>query len=196
MNPSITRSRLTLIALFALFFAPILAAVLLHSEWISWQAEPAKANGELIEPVEPLGAFRLPDATGTERTASDLTGRWQLVHTALKSCTDTCRDKLALMHNIRLAQDRHRDEIGLVLLTDRRLDAATLTALRASDPSWHLFDGASGAALLERFPRVVDGAFYIVDPEANIMERFGPDADLNGVRKDLDRLLTWTVREQ
>ncbi len=196
MSSTPTRSRLTLIALFALFFAPILVAVLLHSEWIDWQADPAKANGELIDPVEPLGAFRLRDAIGVERTPADLAGRWQLVYTTTGACQNECREKLALMHNIRLAQDRHRDEIGLVLLVERSIDDATLSAIRASDPSWRVFDGDAGAALLERFPRVADGAFYIVDPQVNIMERFAPDVDLNGVRKDLDRLLTWTVREQ
>jgi hypothetical protein len=196
MSSTRTRSRLTLIALFALFFAPILTAVLLHSEWVDWQADPAKANGELIEPVEPIGSFRLEDPDGNLRTQSDLLDRWQLVYLSQSPCDDACRENLALMYNLRLAQDRHRDEIGLVLLTDRVLDQTTRKALQARGSSWTVFEDQAGAQLMARFPRAADGAFYIVDPEANIMERFRPGADLNGVRKDLDRLLTWTVREQ
>jgi cytochrome oxidase Cu insertion factor (SCO1/SenC/PrrC family) len=190
------KSRLTLIALFAVFFAPVVAAVLLHSQWISWQAPPAKAHGELIEPVVPLGTFRLADAAGNETTLDDLTGRWQLVYTTRETCGGACVETLSLMHNIRLAQDRHMDEVGLVVLSQRELDDGTLARLRAMDRGWHLFDGDAGSALLARFPDVQSGAFYIVDPDGNIMERFDPGADLNGVRKDLDRLLTWTVREQ
>jgi len=196
MSAAQTRSRLTLIALFALFFAPILVAVVLHSKWVDWQAAPARANGELIEPVEPIGNFRFDDASGIPRTRADLLGRWQLVYTSKASCTDACRENLALMYNLRLAQDRHRDEIGLVLLTDQALDEDTRSALQSDGSSWSVFETDAGAELMARFPRAEDGAFYIVDPEANIMERFRPSADLNGVRKDLDRLLTWTVREQ
>jgi hypothetical protein len=189
-------NRLVLIALFAVFFAPVLVAVLLHSEWVSWQAAPEKAHGELVDPVVPLGAFRLPDAGGNTRTRSDLTGRWQLVHARPDGCGADCVETLSLMHNIRLAQDRHRDEVGLVLLSRDVLDERTRARVQQLDPSLLAFDGEAGEALLQRFPRLAPGTFYIVDPEANIMERFGPDADLNGIRKDLDRLLTWTVREQ
>lgn len=189
-------NRLVLIALFAVFFAPVLVAVLLHSEWVSWQAAPEKAHGELVDPVVPLGEFRLPDAGGNTRTLSDLTGRWQLVHARPDGCGADCVETLSLMHNIRLAQDRHMDEVGLVALSQRDVDDGTLARLRAMDRGWHVFDGDAGSALLARFPDVQSGAFYIVDPDGNIMERFDPGTDLNGVRKDLDRLLTWTVREQ
>lgn len=191
-----TRNRLTLIALFALFFVPILAAVLLHSEWITWQADPDRAHGELIQPVVPLGEFRLTDAEGRSRTADDLVGRWQLVHVALDGCNAACLDRLILMRNLRIAQDRHADEIGLLLITNAEFDEPAPTPLGGHDAGWTIFDGAAGAQLLARFPEAADGTFYIVDPEANIMERFPPGVDLNDVRKDLDRLLTWTVREQ
>jgi hypothetical protein len=189
-------NRLVLVALFAVFFAPVLIAVLLHSEWISWQAAPDKAHGELIEPVVPLGSFRLPDAGGTPRTADDLEGRWQLVHVRPTGCDAGCEETLSLMHNIRLAQDRHQDDVGLVLLSRADLGDDLLARLGALDARLVAFDGQAGNTLLERFPALEPGAFYILDPEANIMERFGPAADPNGIRKDLDRLLTWTVREQ
>jgi len=196
MNHGTIRNRLVLIALFGLFFAPMLAAVLLHSRWIAWQAPPEKAHGELIQPVEPLGPFQLDDAFGQPRTLDDLKGLWQLAHARRGACGDACLERLVLMHNIRLSQDRHRDEVGLLLVTDHDIDAAVLDELRALDPSWLVFAGRAGERLLDRFPGEPVGAFYIVDPEANIMERFGPHADLDGVRKDLDRLVTWTVREQ
>jgi hypothetical protein len=189
-------NKLVLIALFAVFFAPVLVAIVLHSEWVSWQAAPDKAHGELVEPVVPLGEFELPDAAGRTRTPADLTGRWQLVHARPGGCGDACVETVSLMHNIRLAQDRHRDDVGLVLLTGAELEPATRERLAEFDASLVAFDGEAGEALLQRFPALAPGAFYIVDPEANIMERFGPGANLNGIRKDLDRLLTWTVREQ
>ncbi|MGK7296653.1 MAG: hypothetical protein ACNS61_12655 [Candidatus Wenzhouxiangella sp. M2_3B_020] len=190
------KNKLTLIALFALFFAPVLVAVLLHSEWIDWQASPDKAHGELIDPVVPLGRFSLPDAGGNPRGLADLEGRWQLVHVVGDACRSECMQRLELIHNIRLAQDRHADEVGLLLLADGALSSEKAATIEAIDGNWLLFDGASAAELMRPFPQPKPGTSYIVDPKANIIERFGPDRPLNGIRKDLDRLLTWTVSEQ
>ena len=96
---------------------------------------------------------------------------------------------------IRSAQDRRAAEAALVLITDQTLDPSLTEQLQRIDNTWTIFTGDAGAALLTRFPDPDPRAFYIVDPEANIIERFGPDADLTGIRKDFDRLLTWTVRE-
>jgi len=85
--------------------------------------------------------------------------------------------------------------VGLVLLSATALDDATRERIAALDPSWLIFDGNAAGKLIERIPDPAPGTLYIVDPEANIIERFAPGVDLNGVRKDLDRLLTWTVRE-
>ncbi|PKL95440.1 MAG: hypothetical protein CVV18_05525 [Gammaproteobacteria bacterium HGW-Gammaproteobacteria-8] len=189
------KSKTTLILLFAVFFAPIVVALLLNSQWLDWRAVPARAHGELLQPVVPIGAFELPDAAGQTRTSADLTGRWQLVFTTAEACGEDCRETLALLHNVRLAQDRRAADAALLLITDRVLDSALVEQLQRSDTTWTVFDGAAGAALRARFPDPDPRAYYIVDPEANIIERFGPDADLTGIRKDFDRLLTWTLRD-
>jgi len=189
------KSKLTLIALFALFFTPMLIAVLLHSQWVDWRAPPDKAHGELVSPVVPLGEFDLLDASGNSRSLADLLGRWHLVFIAPRQCGADCIETAALMHNIRLAQDRHQSEVGLILVSATRLAETTRDRILELDDAWLLFDGEAGDALIQRLPSATPGTFYIVDPEANIMERFAPGADLTGVRKDLDRLLTWTLRE-
>jgi hypothetical protein len=189
------KNKATLILLFAVFFAPMLIALLLNSQWLDWRATPDRAHGELLQPVVPLGDFQLTDATGQARSRADLAERWQLVFTTTEACSAECRETLLLLHNIRLAQDRRAGEAGLLLITDQALDPALVEELQRLDATWTLFDDASGATLLERFPEPEPRAFYIVDPETNIMERFAADADPTGIRKDLDRLLTWTVRE-
>lgn len=189
------KSKLTLIALFALFFTPMLIAVLLHSEWVDWRAAPDKAHGELLSPVVPLGPFTLSDASGTARDQDDLLDRWHLVFIAPSTCARDCLQTAELMHNIRLAQDRRQPDVGLIMLGGAKMDESIRKQILALDTAWVLFDGDAGASLIQRMPNASTGTFYIVDPLGNIIERFSPGADLNGVRKDLDRLLTWTVRE-
>jgi len=195
MTNNVTRNRLILVLLFALFFAPIALALLLNSSLVDWTADPARAHGELLQPVVPIGEFTLDDALGRERSQADLADRWHLVMTETRTCGDECRELLMLMHNIRLAQDRRASDAGLILLTDQTLPQPLLTEMTAMDATWRVFDGDAGGRLLGRFPDAAPRAFYILDPEGNIIERFAPDADPTGIRKDLDRLMTWTVRE-
>ena len=190
------KNKVVPIALFALFFAPILVAVVLNSTWVDWRAAPEKAHGRLIEPVVPLGEFEHIDAGGEPRNLHDVLDRWQLVFVSRQPCREACLETTALMHNIRLAQDRHSSEVGLTMLSAQQLDPKTRRRINKLESPWLMFDGDAGRALAERLPDSTDGSLYIVDPEANILERFEPGADLNGVRKDLDRLLTWTLREQ
>lgn len=189
------KSKMMLIALFALFFTPMLVALLLHSEWVDWRAAPEKAHGELVAPVVPLGEFDLRDAGGDARDLDDLLGQWQLAFIAPAQCGTDCLETAGLMHNIRLAQDRRASQVGLILLSPAPLEDTARERITGLDASWLVFDGDAAASLIEQMPGPAPGTLYIVDPEANIMERFAPGADLNGVRKDLDRLLTWTVRE-
>ncbi|MDT8439169.1 MAG: hypothetical protein RQ729_09195 [Wenzhouxiangellaceae bacterium] len=186
------KNRLTLIALFALFLLPISVAVVLNSRWVDWQPDPARAHGELLQPVLPIGAFELADASGQTRSAEDLADRWHLVWLAPSPCNQPCFETLALMHNIRLAQDRRAGEVGLLVLGDGRFEPDQIAQLAALDARFLLFDGASSSQLRAHFPAAQTGAFYIVDPAGNIMERFEPATDPTGIRKDLDRLLTWT----
>ncbi|MGB0514666.1 MAG: hypothetical protein ACPGJE_07485 [Wenzhouxiangellaceae bacterium] len=195
MTENVTRNRLILVLLFVLFFAPIVIALLLNSKWVDWSASPGRAHGELLRPVVPLGEFALTDALGQQRTQDDLADLWIVVMTRTGDCDSECRESLLLMHSIRLAQDRRAPDAALMLLSDQILPDPLLNELTATDATWRVFDGDAGARLLRRFPGAASGTFYIVDPEGNIIERFAPDADPTGIRKDLDRLMTWTVRE-
>ena len=189
------KAKLTIIVLFGLFLAPILIAVVLNSQWVDWRASPDRSHGELIEPVQPLGEFSLADASGQARTLSDLTDRWQLVHEIPAACDDACQQRVFLMRQIRAAQDRHIPDVGLMILSDGAISDELRQQIEALDPSFIIFDGTSGRELSARFPGDNEGFFYILDPSGNIIERFENSADPTGIRKDLHRLLTWTVRQ-
>ncbi|MDT8409057.1 MAG: hypothetical protein RQ741_05615 [Wenzhouxiangellaceae bacterium] len=189
------KNQFTLIMLFALFLGPVVLAIVLHSEWIDWQAAPNRAHGTLIKPVQALGPFELVDAAGNGRDIGDLEGRWWLMMIHPDRCDADCMEKAILLRQIRLAQDRNRKDVGLAFMTAAQMPESRVDEIQAIDPSWVIFDGQAGAQLMRRFPNAESGAFYIVDPDGNIMERFDPTTDPTGIRKDLDRLLTWTIRE-
>ncbi|MEM7053314.1 MAG: SCO family protein [Pseudomonadota bacterium] len=189
------KAKLTIIALFGLFLAPILIAVVLNSQWVDWRANPDRSHGELIEPVQPLGEFELADADGQNRRLSDFIGRWQLVHEIPGNCNEACQERVFMMRQIRTSQNRHIPDIGLVILADDTIPDEFRQRIEALDSSFVVFHEAAGRELSARFPGNDEGFFYILDPSGNIIERFENSADPTGIRKDLRRLLTWTVRE-
>lgn len=189
------KPKLTLLLLFALFFAPMLIAVVLHSEWVDWQPSPDRSHGQLLDPVVALQPFSLSTALGQPVERQDLVGRWHVAYLRAGPCEADCLERLQLMRQIRVAQDRHRPDIGLLYATDADLPESVARQIAGLDPSFVAFNGGAGRQLLEQFPGADAGGFYIVDPDANIIEQFGLEADPNGIRKDLRRLLTWTVRE-
>ncbi len=190
MNP-----RLTLILLFALFLTPILAAVVLNSRWVDWEPEPERSHGELIEPVVPLPDFTLVAADGEPVARENLLERWLLMQVEPGACAEACLERAYLLRQVRAAQNRHVPDIGLLLLTGAAPDAELGERIRALDPVFDVVGGPAAGILRAAIPGAEQGGFYIVDPDGNIMERFGLETDPTGIRKDLRRLLTWTVRE-
>lgn len=189
------KAKLTLILLFGLFLAPIAVAVLLNSEWIDWEPAPDRSHGELIEPVVPLPDFELTGADGSPLVRGEFDERWILMQVEPGRCDSDCEQRAYLMRQIRAAQNRHVPDIALMLLTEATPDPATADRILALDPTFRIAGGPQSQALRAGIPSAEMGGFYIVDPDGNIMERFGLGADPTGVRKDLRRLLTWTVRE-
>lgn len=189
------KAKLTLILLFALFLAPIAVAVLLNSEWIEWEPAPERSHGQLIDPVVPLPDFELTGADGAPLLRSQFDERWILMQVEPGGCDSECEQRAYLMRQIRASQNRHVPDIALMLLTEGTPDRVTADRILALDPAFRIAGGPGSEALRAVIPNADAGGFYIVDPDGNIMERFGLEADPTGVRKDLRRLLTWTVRE-
>lgn len=190
MNP-----RLTLILLFALFLAPIAVAVLLNSRWVDWQPAPDRSHGELIQPVVPLPDFQLSLADGETLTRTALADRWLLLQVEPGACDSDCEARAFTLRQIRASQNRHVPDIGLLLLAEEPIPTETAERIHVLEPGFGLAGGAGTEALRSVVPGAELGGFYIVDPDGNIIERFGLETDPTGIRKDLRRLLTWTVRE-
>lgn len=182
----------TIILVFTAFFAPVLLAVLLHSRWIDWTPEAATNHGELIDPVIPISDFSAANASGEPVSKADLLDRWQLVLLQPGACDETCMERLYWMRQIRAAQDRHRNEVGLMLLTTAPLPEGTVAEIRELAPDFVIHGGDRALATAADFPDRAAGSIYIMDPDGNIIMRYPSDADPTGIRKDLHRLLTWT----
>jgi hypothetical protein len=190
-------SRTTIIAVFAVFFLPVIIAVLLHSDWFQWRPAETRNHGELIQPPHALPDFRVQTIAGTPVERDDLLDQWQLIHVNDGPCETACLEALYWLRQVRRAQDRHQTAVDITLVTPDSLSAETLDGIEQLEAGIRVVAADAGRQFLGYLPDGPAGPVsYILDPQANIILRYPDGSDFNGMRRDLRRLLTWTRTDQ
>ena len=186
-------NKITVFAVMAVFFTPVIIAILLNSQWLDWRPGETRNYGELLEPAVRLPEFELTTASGETVTREALAGQWQLLHYRASGCGEACMEALYWMRQARLAQDRHQPEVALMLVTPGELEQDVVAEIHELADDYRVFTGQAGAALAPALPDAGLAAIsYIVDPDGHIILRYPQGADFNDMRRDLSRLLTWT----
>lgn len=190
-EPNPRKTRLTLLAIIAVFAVPMIAAYLYRP------SGEAGNYGTLVEPPRPLQEFRMTDLEGDAAGLGVLKGKWTLMYVGGAECGETCRSNLYNIERVRLTQGKEMNRVqSLYLAPDSmagrvvantlveyqgvqgyRISGAGLQAM-APDFDW---DGAAGPAGSERV--------YVIDPLGNLMMFYPGGADPSGMKKDLKRLL-------
>ncbi len=190
-------NRITIVAIFLVFFAPVIVAVLMHSEWFDWRPADTRNHGELLQPPHEIGDFSLAKEDGTLFERADILDQWQLAHVVNGDCNAACLESLYWLRQVRRAQDRHQLDVDILLVTPASLDAETQTSIEDLQADISILAGSAGQAFLDLIPAdETMPVSYILDPQANIILRYPDGSDFNGMRRDLRRLLTWTRTDQ
>jgi len=105
------RSRIKLVAIFAIFAVPlILASIYLHLIRSSGGTMGDTSRGELIQPAVPLTQFSLQ--TSDEPFHLDtLRGLWTMLYIPDGECTDACTQNLYHMRQVRLALNHRMNRV-------------------------------------------------------------------------------------
>lgn len=189
-------NRMTLIAVFLVFTLPVVTATLMHSQWFDWQPGSMRNHGELLQPVVALSDFSVPGAQQDVLSRADLLDRWMLVHYSTEACAEPCLERLYWLRQVRRAQDRHQNDVGLVFASRAAAGAETVALIQELAPDFMILTGPDAEAFWSQLPHgEVKAAYFILDPDGNIILRYPEHADHNGIRRDLRRLLTWTQRD-
>jgi cytochrome oxidase Cu insertion factor (SCO1/SenC/PrrC family) len=187
------RRLLPLLAMVAVFAAPVLAAwfFYLNPEYLP----AARSNrGELLEPVVPLEAsLGLERAGGGAFDLSGLAGRWTLVTVSVGPCLEDCRRRLSDQGQVwsALGESRLSVERLLVVTTPPSGPAASAERLAADLRGVHV--AVAGAVASTALAGVLgsDGLdrHYILDPLGRLMMRYAQNAPPEDLLKDMERLL-------
>ncbi len=187
--------RRKLIALMAIYAAPLIAAWLWLGYVRSNDGAGVSVNGELIQPAVPLKAFELKDGDNNSWGLSGISEKWSMVYFAGETCTKVCEETLYNMRQVRLSTGRRMERVQRVLVTPN-VAAMSETLSEASEG---LVVVGGDAQSIETLKQQVEQAqtgmtpcndcIYLVDPFANVMMRFPPELDPKKMLKDLKHLL-------
>lgn len=191
MTQARLRGRQQFLLLAVLFFAPLLAALVLYFVAPQWQPEGHTNYGELVHPARPLPAAELRDAQGAPAAPDVLRGRWSFVYLGTSDCDDACADKLYQIRQVRALLNEKRQRVQRVYLApdleslERVRDAL---AAEHADLVW-LVD--AGGTLKDVFAgaQADPQTLYLVDPLGNWMMVYAGSAESTGLLKDIKRLL-------
>ena len=180
-------ARWTLLAIFGLFFIPLLAAMLMWSGQIEWRPGGMRNHGDLIQPPAQIAVQVLQ--------AADAYGKWVLLIDAGKQCDETCLRRASELRQVRRATGRQMDKVAVAVRDGglAEMDVAQLTAISTEFVLLKDHSGALIAAL--RATNTGTGHAWLLDPNGLAILSYNPAVEATGIHKDLKRLLTWSKAE-
>jgi len=173
--------RTSLLIIAALFLLPLLLAWFMYSGAIEYQPSSTRNFGQLVEPPLPMAwddTVLIP--TVIEPESGD-------------PCLEPCFTEVSALRQIHRASGRHQDRIRIALLMQDLNPSELESSLRNTYSKFYLINDPSGKldARLEQAAGG-EGSAYLIDPLGNIMMFYASGADPNHLKKDLNRLLTWS----
>jgi len=185
-----------MVLVLVIFAAPLILATLAITLFPDWKPDTTTNNGDLVQPVRKLPAFRLESQQGKPVDETFFRGKWTLMYLAKGECGKPCIEQLYTIRQVRLAQGKNIDRLRRLMLWDADgVAMARREELQAHFPGQVIVP--AGQALVEAFR--LDGQdplsakrIYLVDPLGNLMMKYDPGEEPRGMIKDLEKLLKYS----
>lgn len=183
-------NRIKFVAMAVLFFAPMVLAAVLYYGPDSWKPHSYTAEGTLLNPARPLPQvdFRLADGE-----SASLDTLWTILHVQNASCQDDCQYRLWQTRQMRTLLHRRRGRVQRAVLVSQPAEAPELAAALAEGHprlkvmALNAADRAVFNDWLGSLP--VENPVLLIDPLGNFLMYYGDELPLEGMHKDIKRLL-------
>lgn len=175
-----TKSRLSIIAIFLLFFTPVIITILLNSNLINFKPTQLKNNGNLIQP-----AVKFPFQRVNEENI------WTLVYFTSERCQEKCLKGLELIHKVRLTRGHKMKKVKLLLVNlesdtfemPESLSHIERIGVKVNSDQMQVLQELSTTSL------TANEGLFILAPEGFLMMSYAENFTPQHVIKDLSLLL-------
>ena len=178
----LTKSRLTLLAVVALFAIPLIAAFVVRSS--GWHPGETKNTGTLVDPPRDVKTVAASAPDGSSFAWKDAQFRWTLIMLPGTGCATRCIARIDEALRMRITLGRNAERLRVVYIGPKQPDeffGQRAPLVNLSDPSnafaaYHARDDDSLALAL-------------VDPQGLLMMRYPDGYSAQGLRNDITKII-------
>ncbi len=192
------KGRRDFVLLMAIFFTPIVIALVLYANLDKWQITSTSNHGNLIQPPHRLQDVSLTDVQGESFRFSDLRDKWVLVQLGEASCDKQCEERLYLVRQIRLAQGDNLHRVKRLYISTEGRPQPSLIRVMEQHPELEVVYGDKTVLkdVMEQFGHDIGQgkaiqSVYIVDPRGFLIMSYPEGFEAKGMIRDLTRLLKY-----
>ena len=177
-----TQSRLTLIAVIALFAIPLIAAFVVRSS--GWRPSQTKNTGTLVEPPRDVTGVVATTPDDARFLWKDSQFHWTLVMLPAANCAAKCIERIDEALRMRITLGRNTDRLRVAYIGPTQ--AGDFFTLRT--PLANVTD-PSGAFADFRAHDDDSLALALIDPNGLLMMRYPDGYSAQGLRADITRII-------
>lgn len=177
-----TQSRLTLIAVVALFAIPLIAAFVVRSS--GWRPSQTKNTGTLVEPPRDITQATATLTDGTPFAWKDPQYRWTLLLLPSADCAAKCIERIDEAVRMRLTLGRNAERLRIVYIGPTQADE-----FFASRAPLSFVRDETNAFANERAHNPDSLALALIDPNGLLMMRYPDGYSAQGLRSDITRII-------
>lgn len=193
MNPQaqvLRRSRLTLVLLGALFFAPFIGAWVVYNYFPDLRPSGTTNHGQLIAPARPVPALTL--VAGDGQPVAPFKEKWSLVVLGGDHCDAACSERLVMVRQVRLALGKNLNRLQRIYIAPSeaaRIEAEDSLAKDHPGLSVLADHGEPGARAADFFTPPEPLTLYLVDPNGNWLMVYAGAVEPKDLLDDLKKLM-------
>ncbi|MGD2118791.1 MAG: hypothetical protein PVG66_10550 [Chromatiales bacterium] len=190
-----TRSRVQLLAIIAIFIIPMVLAKIVWEYFGEHGVNTTVNHGSLISPAKPLMDMVLVDAQHNALPADLLKGHWTYVMFAENSCDPACEQQLYVTRQTRVSVNKDMQRVQRLLVLGFEPEQAWLEKLQQEHPELivAVLTRPIWTAFQVQFQQDIEAIggmpFFLVDPLGNLMMGYDELATPKGILSDLRKLL-------
>lgn len=183
--------------LMLLFVLPVVTATLLYLA--GWRPATSGNHGELIRPTRQIEDLSLQTLDGRPAHFGELRGKWTMAYFGGSSCPEACMKSLYAMRQVHTAQGKESGRVQRIFILADTNALAGLNTKLADYPGMRVWTGEKEALAelargfgIRAGPAAEQSGIYLVDPLGNLIMRYAPGSDPDGMLKDITRLLKYS----